>query len=170
MLTNEEKILVEENYKLIYKYTNEHNLDLEEYSGLLSIGLCNAAMIYNIEKSEFSTLAYKCMRNEVSNYRRKMRTAKYMKDEYVSSYDALVDDCGDGDKLKDAKLVSLENIETDYIFRIKFQKEYNKLKDKAKRIIYLRYLGHTNNEVAEIMGMKASTVSMAVKKFRMALA
>ena len=35
-----------------------------------------------------------------------MRTAKYMRDEYLSSYDALVDDCGDGDKLKDAKLIS----------------------------------------------------------------
>lgn len=170
MLTNEEKILVEENYKLIYKYASRHNLDLEEYSGLLSIGLCEAAMIYDLEKSEFSTLAYKCMGNKVSNYKRKMRTAKYMRDEYVSSYDALVDDYGDGDKLKDAKLMSPENIEMDYMFRIKFQKEYDKLKDKAKNIIYLRYIGHTNNEVAEIMGMKASTVSMAVKKFRMALA
>lgn len=95
-----------------------------------------------------------------------MRTAKYMRDEYLSSYDALVDDCGDGDKLKDTKLMSPENIEMDYMFRIKFQKEYDKLKDKAKNIIYLRYIGYTNNEVMEIMGMKASTISMTLKNSR----
>ena len=55
------------------------------------------------------------------------------------------------------------------MFKAKFQKEYDKLKDQVKSIVALKYHGYTNNEVAEILNMKASTVSMALKKFKMAL-
>lgn len=66
-------------------------------------------------------------------------------------------------------MTSSENIEREYIFKAKFQKEYGKLKDQVKNIVVLKYRGYTNNEVAEIMDMNASTVSMALKKFKMAL-
>lgn len=70
MLNEKQKNLVEENYNLIYKYAKDHKLDMEEFSGLLSIGLCKAALNYDSDKTKFSTFAYRCMGNEVSNYLR----------------------------------------------------------------------------------------------------
>lgn len=155
----------------MYQYAKDHKLDLEEFSGLLSIGLCKAAMNYNSEKGKFSTIAYTCMRNEVGHYLRKVNAIKYMKDEDLCSYDALEEDCDNkSGNLKSFILVSHEHLEDDYMFRAKFRKEFNKLKDKPKNIIRLRYHGYKNGEIAKIMDMKESTVSMAVRKFRRALA
>ena len=161
MLNEKQKNLVEENYNLIYKYAKDHKLDIEEFSGLLSIGLCKAALNYD-------SFAFRCMGNEVSNYLRKINAGKYLRHDEVYSMEALSED-NDRPISETTLMVSSENIEGEYIFKTKFQKEYDKLKDQVKNIIALKYRGYTNNEVAEILDMKASTVSMALKKFKMAL-
>ena len=169
MLNEKQKKLVEENYNLIYKYAKDHKLDIEEFSGLLSIGLCKAALNYDSDKTKFSTFAYRCMGSEVSNYLRKINAAKHHRDDTVYSMEAF-DENYDSPISETLLMVSSENIEREYIFKAKFQKEYDKLKDQVKNIVALKYRGYTNNEVAEIMNMKASAVSMALKKFKMALA
>lgn len=169
MLNEKQKNLVEESYNLIYKYAKDHKLDIEEFSGLLSIGLCKAALNYDSDKTKFSTFAYRCMGNEVSNYLRKINAAKHLRHDTVYSMEAF-DENYDSPISETLLMVSSENIEREYIFKAKFQKEYDKLKDQVKNIVALKYHGYTNNEVAEIMNMKASTVSMALKKFKMALA
>lgn len=168
MLNEKQKNLVEENYNLIYKYAKDHKLDIEEFSGLLSIGLCKAALNYDFDKTKFSTFAYRCMGNEVSNYLRKINAAKHLRHDTVYSMEAFDENC-DSPISETLLMVSSENIEREYIFKAKFQKEYDKLKDQVKNIVALKYHGYTNNEVAEIMDMKASTVSMALKKFKAAL-
>lgn len=168
MLSNEQKNLVEENYNLIYKYANDHKLDMEEFSGLLSIGLCKAALNYDSDKTKFSTFAYRCMGNEVSNYLRKVNAGKYLRHDEVYSMEALNEN--ENRAIEETLIMtSSENIEREYMFKAKFQKEYDKLKDQVKNIVALKYHGYTNNEVAEIMDMKPSTVSMALKKFKVAL-
>lgn len=168
MLNEKQKNLVEENYNLIYKYAKDHKLDIEEFSGLLSIGLCKAALNYDSDKTKFSTFAYRCMGNEVSNYLRKINAAKHLRHDTVYSMEAF-DENYDSPISETLLMVSSENIEREYIFKAKFQKEYDKLKDQVKNIVALKYRGYTNNEVAEIMNMKASAVSMALKKFKAAL-
>lgn len=168
MLNEKQKNLVEKNYNLIYKYAKDHKLDIEEFSGLLSIGLCKAALNYDSDKTKFSTFAYRCMGNEVSNYLRKINAAKHLRHDTVYSMEAF-DENYDSPISETLLMVSSENIERECIFKAKFQKEYDKLKDQVKNIVALKYHGYTNNEVAEIMDMKASTVSMALKKFKAAL-
>ena len=168
MLNEKQKNLVEENYNLIYKYAKDHKLDIEEFSGLLSIGLCKAALNYDEDKTKFSTFAFRCMGNEVGNYLRKINASKYLRHDEVYSMEALNEN--ENRAIEETFLMtSSENIERDYMFKAKFQKEYDKLKDQVKNIVSLKYHGYTNNEVAEIMNMKASTVSMALKKFKVAL-
>ena len=165
MLNEKQKNLVEENYN---KYAKDKKLDIEEFSGLLSIGLCKAALNYDSNKTKFSTFAYRCMGNEVSNYLRKVNAGKYLRHDEVYSMEALNEN--ENRAIEETFLMtSSENIEREYIFKAKFQKEYGNLKDQAKNIVVLKYRGYTNNEVAEIMDMKASTVSMALKKFKVAL-
>lgn len=168
MLNEKQKNLVEENYNLIYKYAKDHKLDIEEFSGLLSIGLCKAALNYDSDKTKFSTFAYRCMGNEVSNYLRKINAVKHLRHDTVYSMEAF-DENYDSPISETLLMVSSENIEREYIFKAEFQKEYDKLKDQVKNIVALKYRGYTNNEVAEIMNMKASAVSMALKKFKAAL-
>ena len=166
MLNEKQKNLVEENYNLIYKYAKDHKLDIEEFSGLLSIGLCKAALNYDSDKTKFSTFAFRCMGNEVSNYLRKINAGKYLRHDEVYSMEALSED-NDRPISETTLMVSSENIEGEYIFKTKFQKEYDKLKDQVKNIIALKYRGYTNNEVAEILDMKASTVSIDRKSTRL---
>jgi len=108
------------------------------------------------------------MGNEVSNYLRKINAGKYLRHDEVYSMEALNEN--ENRAIEETLLMtSSENIEREYIFKAKFQKEYGKLKDQVKNIVVLKYRGYTNNEVAEIMDMNASTVSMALKKFKMTL-
>lgn len=111
MLNEKQKNLVEENYNLIYKYAKDHKLDIEEFSGLLSIGLCKAALNYDSDKTKFSTFAYRCMGNEVSNYLRKINAGKYLRYDEVYSMEALNED-DDRPISETTLMVSSENIET----------------------------------------------------------
>ena len=63
-LTLDQQRIVSENHNLIYSLANKKNINLDEYYDVLAIGLCKAAMIYNENKSKFSTLAFTCMLNE----------------------------------------------------------------------------------------------------------
>ena len=101
---------------------------MEEFSGLLSIGLCKAALNYDSDKTKFSTFAYRCMGNEVSNYLRKVNAGKYLRHDEVYSMEALNEN--ENRAIEEAFLMtSSENIEGDYMFKARFQKEYDKLKD-----------------------------------------
>lgn len=64
---------------------------------------------------------------------------------------------------------TVDNIENEVIFVDHFKKEHSKLRKQARRIVFLKYTGLTNNEVAEKLGVRASTVSMALKKFKSAV-
>ena len=68
-LTDDQRKLVEKNHNLIYTFARKYKINLDEYYGLLAIGLCIAARIYDPNKGlAFSTLAYQCMRNQYFNY------------------------------------------------------------------------------------------------------
>lgn len=66
MLTEEQKKLVEDNYKLVFYVIKKMNLqDEEEWTGLASIGLCNTAKSYDPKKGCFATFAVACIRHEI---------------------------------------------------------------------------------------------------------
>lgn len=165
MLTEEEKKLVTENYNLIYSYSHARDLDLEEYSGILSIGLCNAAIKYKHDRANFSTFAYRCMDTEVFSYRRKMNTTKRVNPEDIVFYHAEKDE---GRSFLET-FSTIDNVESETLFLYTFENEYSKLRNQAKRIVMLKFSGLTNNEITEKLGVRASTVSMALKKFKNAL-
>jgi DNA-directed RNA polymerase specialized sigma subunit len=122
MLNEKQKSLVEENYNLTYKYAKDHKLDIEEFSGLLSIGLCKAALNYDSDKTKFSTFAYRCMGNEVSNYLRKINAAKHLRHDTVYSMEAF-DENYDSPISETLLMVSSENIERENTYsRLSFRK------------------------------------------------
>lgn len=70
MLTKEERKLVENNHDLIYMMADCLELDVDEYYGLLAIGLCHAAQKYKIRKRayEFAEFAKIVMIRELLSY------------------------------------------------------------------------------------------------------
>lgn len=69
-LTEEEQKLVEDNHDLIYMMADCLELDIDEYYGLLAIGLCHAAQKYKKRKRayEFAEYAKIVMIRELSAY------------------------------------------------------------------------------------------------------
>lgn len=69
-LTEKEQKLVEDNHDLIYMMADCLELDIDEYYGLLAIGLCHAAQKYKKRKRayEFSEYAKIVMIRELSAY------------------------------------------------------------------------------------------------------
>lgn len=70
MLTKEERKLVENNHDLIYMMADCLELDVDEYYGLLAIGLCHAAQKYKTRKRayEFTEFAKIVMIRELLSY------------------------------------------------------------------------------------------------------
>lgn len=74
-LNTEQKKLVEDNHDLIYGFMIKRNLDFDTWYDICAIALCKAGVIYD-GSSRFSTLAYKCMYNEVHSVNRKNMARK----------------------------------------------------------------------------------------------
>ena len=88
-LTEEQKELVTKNHDLIYAYAHKKNISIDEYYDVLAIGLCKAAKTFDKNKGMFSTLAYRCMENELFMYLNESQKLSAIPDNVVLSYEAL---------------------------------------------------------------------------------
>ncbi len=95
-LSEQQKKKAEENHNLIYGYAKMHNISVEEYYDLLAIGLCKATINYDDSKGEFSSLAYRCMKNELVDYFRSCNGKSRVPVECIISYDASTGNEEDG--------------------------------------------------------------------------
>lgn len=70
MLSDDERKLVEDNHDLIYMIADCMEVDVDEYYGLLAIGLCHAAQKYKKRKRayDFAEFAKIIMVREVFSY------------------------------------------------------------------------------------------------------
>ena len=79
------KALAMEHYDLIAYFAKKHHVSYDEWHGLLSCALCNAAMKYKENGSaSFRTFAYRCLKNAYIN---EMRKTKAVDISVFSSYD-----------------------------------------------------------------------------------
>lgn len=167
-LTNEQKKLVEQNHNLIYGFAKARNLLLDDYYGALAIGLCMAAQIYDKDKGNFSTVAYKCMENEVYRILNNAQKPSKIPQQNIFSYDAYMEnESSDNPKcylnvLTDNKdmceSVMNNMLLTDFL--------NNKLSEHDKVIISLYVDGMTHYEVAMQMGCTRQNISDRIKKIR----
>ena len=51
-MTEEQRLLVEENHKLIFKVIIDMNLEIDDLYDIAAIGLCKAAKVYNYRVSD----------------------------------------------------------------------------------------------------------------------
>ena len=166
-------VLIEHNLRLVVflakKYENT-GYDIEDLVSIGSIGLIKGIKTYKIDKNiKLATYASRCVANEILMFLRKNKKRK----KEISLEDSLNYD-SEGNELHledvlgtDSDLVSEEyerQVERNFI-----SKEINKLNQREKQIMVLRYglnntESYTQKEVAEILGISQSYISRIEKK------
>lgn len=165
-LSKEQQDLASDNHKLIYSFANKMGLDIDEYYGLLAIGLCKAAKTYNPGRGyAFSTYAYITMRNECYMYWRHMKTGQQIPEELIFSYNAPLGDESDGkdyaERIND--IFGTYQLNTTEIEAEEF---IESLTAKEKQIIFEKMYGYTQKEIAMHIGKSQTIVSRIMNRIK----
>ena len=165
--------LIEHNLRLVVflakKYENT-GVDLEDLVSIGTIGLIKGVNTYKLDKNiKLATYASRCIDNEILMFLRKNKKRK----SEVSFEDSLSYD-SEGNELHLEDILGTEsNIVTkpleDEIDKKLLYKEIDKLPNRDKKIMTLRYGLYGNEEltqkdVAEVMGISQSYISRIEKK------
>lgn len=179
-LTEQQKDIIKKNHNLIYKFIHKRSLNVDDYYGIAAMGLCNAAVAFDSNaNTKFSTLAYKCMENELIDFKKKECSKKRIPSNKIFSYDspcnANANDDG-GDSLMDeiAALNIWGNTPDSYkatpeeivMTRLKYEDMINGLSDRERMIVKLSYVGMNQEQMAEKIGCKQQMVSYYLKRIR----
>ncbi len=172
---NEEakNILIEHNLRLVVflakKYENT-GYDIEDLVSIGSIGLIKGINTYKIDKNiKLATYASRCISNEILMFLRKNKRRK----KEISLEDSLnYDNEGNELHLEDVLGTDTDLVSEEYerqVERTFISKEINKLNEREKQIMVLRYglnntESYTQKEVAEILGISQSYISRIEKK------
>lgn len=159
-LTKEQQELVEKNHQLIYGFANQNGIDPEETYDVLAIGLCKAALNYDPARgSSFSTLAYRCMKNELLlTYREKGYKRNIPKNKVVSLNEPVTNDqCADSIELLD--FVSSSTKENDDPEMMAIIVDFrSKLSDRERYVFDCLYNQITLKDIAEHLGCSKQNV------------
>lgn len=152
--------LIEDNMNLVYFIiSREYPTYIKDedvvQSGML--GLCKAAERFDGEKGTFSTLAGKCIRNEIC-----MEFRRRKKDKGNLSLDYEVTDAEEGSVLFGDLIVGENDINY-----VDIQPFYNQLNNREKEVFNLLYEGLEQDEISSRLGMSQTTVNTYIRRLRM---
>lgn len=165
--------LIEHNLRLVVflakKYENT-NVDLEDLVSIGTIGLIKGINTYKMGKNiKLATYASRCIDNEILMFLRKNKKRKTeISLEDSLSFDADGNELHLEDVLGTDKDIVPKELE-DKIERKLLIEEINKLDERDKKIMILRYglFGHeevTQKDVADMLGISQSYISRIEKK------
>lgn len=164
-MTDEQRKLVEDNHNLIYGFLNKKELDIDYYYDIVAIGLCNAAMTYDLTKGKFSTFAYGCMNRELKIYNNYLNRKKSVPEDIVYSYNVKANE-DVSESIIDA-VIEDSNNNIDYSTEtISFNYFLNTLKDRERLIIEHLKNGLTQQEIAKELNRSQQAISLKVKEIR----
>jgi RNA polymerase sporulation-specific sigma factor len=165
--------LIEHNLRLVVflakKYDNT-KIDLEDLVSIGTIGLIKAINTYKSDKNiKLATYASRCIDNEILMYLRKNKKRKgEVSFEESLSYDVDGNELHLKDVLGTEPDIVTKSLESEVEKQLLVE-EIDKLEDRDKQIMILRY-GLLNNEemtqkdVAELLGISQSYISRIEKK------
>ena len=166
-------VLIEHNLRLVVflakKYENT-GYDIEDLVSIGTIGLIKGINTYKLSKNiKLATYASRCSTNEILMFLRKNKKRK----KEISLEDSLNYD-NEGNELHLEDVLGTDNdlVSEEYERQVErnfISKEINKLNQREKQIMVLRYglnntESYTQKEVAEILGISQSYISRIEKK------
>ena len=167
------KKLIEHNLRLVVflakKYENT-GVDLEDLVSIGTIGLIKGVNTYKLDKNiKLATYASRCIDNEILMFLRKNKKRRgEISFEDSLSYDAEGNELHLEDILGTDDDIVVRGIEKEYEKKTLYQ-EINKLNERDKKIMILRYGLNGNDEmtqkdVANLLGISQSYISRIEKK------
>ena len=166
-LTESQRELAGKNHNLIYKFAKIKEADLEEFYGVLAIGLCKAARAYDASSGyKFSTLAYRCMDNEYKMYWRSELVSKHIPSNMIVSYNKMMED-DDSEGAEFLGIISnrLDSCSLDYS-RVETLEFFRSLSDIQKIVLNGLMDGYRETELAEYTGFSRSYINHIKKSIR----
>ena len=165
--------LIEHNLRLVVflakKYDNT-GYEMEDLISIGTIGLIKGISTYKLDKNiKLATYASRCISNEILMFLRKNKKRK----KEISLEDSLnYDSEGNELHLEDVLGTDYDIVSDEYERQVEknmLTKELNKLGDRDKQIMILRYglnngESYTQKEVADILGISQSYISRIEKK------
>lgn len=172
-LTLKQKKLAEDNHNLIYLFAKNNHLSIDDYYGILAIGLCNASKIYDESKGRFSTIAYRCMLNEYLRHNRDMNRKHIIPKELIVSYNASSNCQGENDKDDKCFIRYLESssysFDNDVINKVTLESLWDSLTKKERAIIKYFNKGLNQPEIAKEMNCTRQNISKSMSSIRFKL-
>ncbi len=165
--------IIEHNLRLVVflakKYDNT-GYEMEDLISIGTIGLIKGISTYKLDKNiKLATYASRCISNEILMFLRKNKKRK----KEISLEDSLnYDNEGNELHLEDVLGTDYDIVSDEYERQVEknmLTKELNKLGDRDKQIMILRYglnngESYTQKEVADILGISQSYISRIEKK------
>lgn len=166
-LNNEQQELIEVNHNLIYEFAKKKHLFIDDYYDILAIGLCKAAMVFNPEKGEFSTIAFRCMENELNMQIRYENRMFRIPSDMLLSYDAPKDNdnAENNGSFLDGFADSCSVHDT-VIGEMMSALLMNLLSEKQQQIVRWLMDGKKQDEIAEALLCSQQSVSYYIKQIR----
>ena len=170
---NAKNILIEHNLRLVVflakKYENT-GLDLEDLVSIGTIGLIKGVNTYKLDKNiKLATYASRCIDNEIlMSLRKNKKRRGEVSFEDSLSYDSEGNELHLEDILGTDSDIVTKEIENENDKKL-FYKEIDKLNNRDKKIMILRYGLYNNEEmtqkdVANLLGISQSYISRIEKK------
>lgn len=165
-MTDEQKKLATDNHKLIYAFLHKYNYDKEDFYDLAAIGLCKAAKSYNTSMGTFSTLAYKCMFNEISSYFACQGAARRIPEYMIMNYDTK-DHYEEHDHDLRLDLIGKhECFENETIINMLIDNCKTKLSDRDRLVFEMLIDGYSTREIGPVIGCTGQNIMNIKQKIK----
>lgn len=165
-LTKQQQNLVTENHNLIYKFAKMKHLPIDDYYDILAIGLCEASKVFDSDSVEFSTVAFRCMENELNDYYKYISRGKRIPEDMILSYDTPMND----DALKTTDFLDSfadNNCVHDIVVSgIMSEILLNLLSEKEQKVVAFLMNGMNQSDIAKHMDCKRQTVKYYIVQIR----
>ena len=159
-LSEIEKSFAENNHNLVYKFLHTYGYNIEEHYSVAVLGYLKSVQAYHRKEKlkgnyNFSNVAYKYMRAELSNDRKIENAKKRIPKENIKSMDVEENSSRNGKSAEDEVIAKETLIE---IMEI--------LSDIQRKIIALRIDGYSNRETFLFLEIKPSTYYKEMKRIK----
>lgn len=165
MLTEEQKRIVEENYKLVPFVINRMYLDFDEWHGLACIALCEAAQKYDPAKGAFSTFAVFHIKREILKQITAGKRKKRDPGEMIWSLDKTLQDTNSVNTRTLQDVIGIE-YQDSYESVIEWKMLFEVLEDREREFLRLHISGYRMMEIAKVHQTTHQNVSRVINRAR----
>lgn len=159
-LTDTEKDFAEANHNLVYKFLRSHGYGIEEQYSVAVLGYLKSVQAYHRKEKlkgnyNFSSIAYKYMRAELSNDRKRDNAKKRIPKENIQSMDT-EDNISRNEKSAEDEVIANETL----IELLEI------LSDLQRKIFIMIAKGYSSQETISTLDMKKSTYYKELRKIK----